>query len=62
MRGAGVPSEESIRTIQNKILSVRQRNHSVPDWLDKLLRGKSEAAMQSSASDRVAEAARHGHG
>jgi hypothetical protein len=62
MRGVAVPSEELLRTIQNKILSFRQRNQYVPDWLDKLLRRRSETAMQATAADRVAEAARYGHG
>ncbi len=62
MRGMAIPCEQVLRTIQNKILSFRQRNHYVPDWLDKLLRGRSETAMQATAADRVAEAARSGHG
>lgn len=62
LRDTAIPSDALLRTIQNKILSFRQRNHYVPDWLDKLLRGRSEAAMQATAADRVAEAARHGHG
>lgn len=62
MRGDVMPSDELLRTIQNKILSLRQRNHYVPDWVDELLRRRSEAAMQATAADRVAEAARNDHG
>ncbi len=62
MRGIAIPTEELLRTIQNKVLSLRQRNHYVPDWLDKLLRRRSETAMRASAADRVAEAARNAHG
>lgn len=62
MAGSDLPSEELLRTVQNKILSFRQRNHYVPDWLDGSLRARSEAAMQTTAADRIAEAARHGHG
>lgn len=62
MRSVAIPSEEILRAIQNKILSLRQRNHYVPDWLDNLLRRRSDAAMQATAADRVAEAARNGHG
>lgn len=62
MRDDTIPTEELLRTIQTKILSLRQRNHFVPDWLDKLLRRRNETAMRATAADRVAEAARNGHG
>lgn len=62
MKGTAIPSEQLLRTVQDRILSFRQRNHYVPDWLDNYLRENREAAMQATAADRVAEAARHGHG
>ncbi|MCW2695906.1 MAG: hypothetical protein JWR62_991 [Modestobacter sp.] len=57
-----IPTEETLRLIQNKILSFRQRNPYVPDWLDKKLHARNESAMQATAADRVAEAVRCGHG
>lgn len=62
MRGFAIPTEEMLRTIQNKLLAFRQRNHYVPDWFDERLRDRSELAMRATAEDRVAEAARNGHG
>jgi hypothetical protein len=62
MSGKQVPTEETLRTIQNKILSFRQQNPYVPDWLDKKLHARNETAMRATAADRVAQAARCGHG
>lgn len=62
MTGNKIPSEEVLRKIQDRILALRQRNHYVPDWLDRLLHDRSERAMRATAADRVAEAVRHGHG
>jgi hypothetical protein len=57
-----VPSEELLRRVQDLLLAFRRRNHYVPDWLDERLRASNEAAMRVTAADRVAEAARAGHG
>lgn len=57
-----VPSEEILRRVQDRMLAFRRRNHYVPDWLDRRLRAKNETAMATNAADRVAEAARAGHG
>lgn len=62
MSGKQIPTEETLRLIQNKIMSFRQQNPYVPDWLDKKLHSRNEGAMQATAADRVAEAARCGHG
>lgn len=62
LSGKQIPSEETLRSIQNKILSFRQQNPYVPDWFDKKLHAKNESAMQATVADRVAEAARCGHG
>lgn len=57
-----VPSEDLLRRVQDRMLAFRRRNHYVPDWLDRRLRPKNENAMAAAAADRVAEAARAGHG
>lgn len=56
------PSEQSIRDVQNRILSLRQSNQYVPDWLDSIFHKRNEAAMRSSVQDRVAQAKRSGRG
>jgi hypothetical protein len=62
MSGKQIPTEDTLQLIQNKIRSYRQQNPYVPDWLDKQLRARNEHAMRATAADRVAEAARRGHG
>jgi hypothetical protein len=62
MSGKEVPSRDLLQRIQAKILSFRQQNHYVPDWLDDRLHARNESAMQATVADRVAEAARNGHG
>ncbi|MDQ1675259.1 MAG: hypothetical protein QOC93_403 [Actinomycetota bacterium] len=62
MSGKQIPTEETLRLIQNKIMSFRQQNPYVPDWFDKKLHARNEHAMGATAADRVAEAARCGHG
>ncbi len=57
-----VPTEELLRRVQDRIFAFRRRNHYVPNWLDGRLRASNEVAMSSTAADRVAEAARAGHG
>lgn len=56
------PSENQLRSLQDKILVLRQTNAYVPDWLDSLFHGRNEAAMRTSVADRVAQARRSGHG
>jgi len=54
--------EGDVRSVQDKILILRQTNAYVPDWLDSALHNRNEAAMRASVSDRVAEAKRCGKG
>lgn len=61
MSGSRVPSEDDLRSVQDKLLLLRQSNPYVPDWLDNAFREKSQAAMRSSAQDKVAQARRCGH-
>lgn len=48
------------RAVQDQILSIRQVNAHVPDWLDNLRRARNETLMQQSAEHLVDEAVRHG--
>jgi hypothetical protein len=57
-----VPDEGKLRTIQDKILILRQTNAYVPDWLDSIFHRRNEAIMRASVGDRVLQAKRHGHG
>lgn len=61
MDGSHVPTEVEVRSVQDKILLLRQTNPYVPDWLDNVLRGRNEAAMRSSVADKVAQAERSGN-
>lgn len=62
MSAADVPTEGKIRSIQDKILTLRQSNAYVPDWLDSVFHQRNEAAMRASVKDRVDQAKRHGYG
>jgi len=44
------------RGVQDRILHLRQTNAHVPDWLDRVRRGKSEAAMRLGARLMVEQA------
>ncbi|WP_281198641.1 S-4TM family putative pore-forming effector [Streptomyces phaeochromogenes] len=61
MDGSHVTTDEELRSIQDKILLLRQSNPYVPDWLDDAFHEKNEAAMRSGVADKVAQAERHGH-
>lgn len=61
MTGSPIPTEEELRSVQDKILLLRQSNPYIPDWLDNALHEKNEAAMRSSVADKVAQAQRQGH-
>ncbi|MHA6795818.1 S-4TM family putative pore-forming effector [Pseudonocardia bannensis] len=57
-----VPDESKLRSIQDKILTLRQANAYVPDWLDSIFHKRNEAVMRASVADRVLQAKRHGYG
>lgn len=48
------------RAVQDQILSIRQVNAHVPDWLDNFWRTRNETLMQESAAHLIEEAVRHG--
>ncbi|HEX5118816.1 MAG TPA: S-4TM family putative pore-forming effector [Pseudonocardiaceae bacterium] len=52
---------ETCRLIQDRILHIRQSNAYVPDWLDSVRRGKSQATMDSIVAAMVEEAKFSGH-
>jgi hypothetical protein len=56
------PHENQLRSLQDKILILRQTNAYVPDWLDSIFHERNEAAMRASVEDRVAQAKRYGRG
>lgn len=56
------PSEQSVRSIQDKIIVLRQSNPYVPDWLDSIFHQRNEAAMRTSVQDKVMQAKRCGRG
>jgi hypothetical protein len=62
MAGRITPTDAQLRAIQDKILSFRQDNAFVPDWLDKIFYRRNEAAMRVSVEARVNEAKSHGLG
>lgn len=62
MDGSHVATRDELRSIQDKILLLRQSNPYIPDWLDSAYHKKNEAAMKVSVADKVAQATRHGHG
>lgn len=57
-----VPTETHVRSLQDKILLLRQANAYVPDWLDSVFHERNEAAMRTSVADRAAQARRNGYG
>ena len=62
LSGARVQTEEFLRHVQNKMITLRQRQQYVPDWLDERLRARNEHAMRTSAADLVEQARRAGRG
>jgi len=62
MTAGTVPSESQLRSLQDKILVLRQTNSYVPDWLDSVFHRRNEATMRASVADRVAQAKRSEHG
>jgi hypothetical protein len=62
MSGTHVPLEGQLRSLQDKILVLRQTNAYVPDRLDSVFHRRNEAAMRTSVADRVSQARRSGHG
>lgn len=57
---SGQVTIEDCRAVQDQILTIRQTNAHVPDWLDNLRRKRSETLMQESATHLVEEAVQHG--
>lgn len=51
---------QDCRAAQDQILSIRQSNAHVPDWLDNLRRTKSETVMQQSAIHLLEQAVERG--
>lgn len=60
MESPGAVTMEDCRSVQDRILQIRQSNAHIPDWLDNLRRGRNESAMRESADYLKEEAARHG--
>jgi hypothetical protein len=60
MEEPGAVTAEDCRSVQDRILQIRQSNAHVPDWLDNMRRARNEAAMHSSAEHLKEEAAAHG--
>ncbi|WP_326711648.1 S-4TM family putative pore-forming effector [Streptomyces sp. NBC_01474] len=61
MSDSRIAAEGELRSVQDKILLLRQSNPYIPDWLDNAFHKKNEAAMRSSVADKVAQAERQGH-
>ncbi|GAB2635304.1 S-4TM family putative pore-forming effector [Prescottella soli] len=53
-------SENDCRAVQDQILTIRQTNAYVPDWLDSCRRDRNETLMQESAAHLIEQAVRHG--
>lgn len=53
-------TENDCRAVQDQILTIRQTNAYVPDWLDSCRRDRSETLMQESAAHLIEQAVRHG--
>ncbi|WP_152990745.1 S-4TM family putative pore-forming effector [Sphaerimonospora mesophila] len=60
LKDAGAVTIDDCRAVQDRILSIRQSNAHVPDWLDNIRRSHNEALMQESAEHMIEEAVRHG--
>ncbi|GIH11223.1 hypothetical protein Rhe02_92900 [Rhizocola hellebori] len=64
-RGLADPASVTVgdcRTVQDKILQIRQSNAAIPDWFNKRMRRRLEVTMRASAAQMVAEASAHGVG
>lgn len=44
------------REVQDRILTIRQSNAHIPDWIDNLRRARNEEAMQEAARHMIDEA------
>lgn len=51
---------QDCRAVQDQILSIRQNNAHVPDWLDNIRRTTNETVMRQSATHLVEQAVEHG--
>ena len=60
MAEADAVTIQDCRTVQDRLLQIRQTNAYVPDWLDNLRRSRHEVLMQESAKHLVEEAVQHG--
>jgi hypothetical protein len=53
-------SEQDCRSIQDRMLNIRQTNANIPDWLNSVSRNKRQAAMGVSVAHMIEEARDHG--
>lgn len=60
MRDADGVTLGDCRSVQDRILQIRQTNAHVPDWLDNARRSHSETVMQESATHLIEDAVQHG--
>lgn len=60
MEDANAVTTEDCRSVQDRILQIRQTNAHVPDWLDDLRRNRNESVMRESAQHLKEEAAERG--
>jgi hypothetical protein len=49
-------SIQDCREMQDRILTIRQSNAHIPDWIDNIRRGRNEEAMQEAARHMIDEA------
>ncbi|MCO4239814.1 S-4TM family putative pore-forming effector [Pseudarthrobacter raffinosi] len=56
----GAITAEDCRSVQDRILQIRQTNAHVPDWLDNLRRSRNETVMHESAQHLIEDAIQHG--
>lgn len=60
MEEPGAVTAEDCRSVQDRILQIRQSNAHVPDWIDNMRRDRNESVMHASARHLKEEAAAHG--
>ena len=60
LQADGAITVEDCRSVQDRILQIRQTNAHVPDWLDNLWRRRNESVMRESAQHLIEEAIQHG--
>jgi len=60
MEDPGAVTAEDCRSVQDRILQIRQSNAHIPDWLDNMRRDRNESVMHQSAQHLKEEAVHHG--